>query len=237
MQLDDLPGFRRRFIIAPAVDRVRADLEDDYHCMGVTVHHDGRVATGLEAVMARAPWNTCPGAVETLRETFTGVALEAFAERGAKRANCTHLHDLATLAARHAFEPGPLVYDILVSDPVEGARRAEIRRNGASILEWTHADGRMTAPAAIAGMPLDRLKAWIDSLEPERKEAARLLQWGTLIANGRTIPWERQTDARRMRAGSCFTFQPDRMTEAKRIGAVRDFSTGPRPLEDYRPAP
>lgn len=235
--LDDLPGFRRRFIILPAPDRVQSNLEDDYHCMGVTVHHNGHIATKVAAVMARAPWTTCPGAVATLAQTFTGIALDAFAQRGAKRANCTHLHDLAVLAAAHAFDPAPLLYDILVADPAAGLRQAEIRCNGALVLAWAHADGRMVAPAALAGTPLDQLRAWIESLQPPLQEAARLLQWGTLIANGRTIPWERQNDARRMRAGSCFTFQPDRMTEARRIGAVRDFSTGPRPLEQSCPAP
>ena len=93
-----VPGFRRRFIVTPAPNRVSAEVEDDYHCMGVTIHHDGKTATEAHAVMLRAPWQTCPGAVVELKQTFTGVPLDGFAARGAKKANCTHLHDLAVLA-------------------------------------------------------------------------------------------------------------------------------------------
>src|SRR5262245_25567153 len=107
------------------------------HCMVVTVHHDGTVATALEPEMARAPWTTCPGAIEQLRQTFTGVRLDAFAERGEKQQNCTHLHDLAVLAAAHAFDDRPVVYDVLVADPVDGVTRAELRKDGAPILGWT----------------------------------------------------------------------------------------------------
>lgn len=235
--LDSLPGYRRRFIVTPSPHCVRSDLEDDYHCMGVAVHHDGRVATRIEPVMARAPWTTCPGAVAELVTTFTGVALDAFAERGAKQHNCTHLHDLAVLAAGHAHDRAPLVYDILVSDPVEGRRSAEIRRDGTPLLSLREAGARMVEPATAAGLALDGLRPWIDSLEPALREPARLLRWGALVAHGRTAPWERQSDARRMRPGSCYTFQPARMAEARRIGAIRDFSRGAEPLADYRPAP
>lgn len=229
--LDALPGYRRRFSITPMSDRVLTELEDDYHCMGVTIIHDGAQAIALEPVMDRAPWTTCPGAVAVLQQTFTGVALTAFAQRGEKRANCTHLHDLAVLGAAHAFDKQRLVYDILVSDPVDGKRRAELRRNGATELAWSDIGGRIIEPAEIAGLTLDKLGPWINSLDPQRQETTRLLRWGNMIANGRTIPLQQQSDATRMRAGSCYTFQPQRMIEAKRIGVIRDFSNGTVPLD------
>ena len=224
--IDTLPGYRRCLRVTPALDRVVSELEDDYHCMKVTVHHDGEVATAIEPDLMRAPWTTCPGAAAVLEQTFTGVALKAFADRGEKRANCTHLHDLAVLAAAHAFDPEPLVYDILVSDPIEGRRRAELRRDGRSVLSWVHAEGRIVEPAHLAHITLDNMRPWIDSLDPRQREPARLLRWGTMLANGRTIPMERQSDASQMRAGSCYTFQPHRMNQAKRVGALRDFSSG-----------
>ncbi len=246
--LHEIPGFRRRFIITPAPNCVRSELEDDYHCMGLTVHHDGTRATKIAAVIVRAPWTTCPGAEAVVQKTFTGVALEAFVERGEKRANCTHLHDMAILAAAHAFDDEPLVYDILVSDPPHdppedprtpdsSERRAELRRNGTTVLSWRLLDGRMAEPPELAGLGLYELREWIDSLDPIRQEYARLLRWGTLIANGRTIPWERQIDATtRMLSASCYTFQPNRVDRARRIGVIRDFSTGPQPLEEHRPS-
>jgi Protein of unknown function (DUF2889) len=235
--IDTLPGFRRRFIVTPAAGRVSSEVEDDYHCMGVTIHHDGKVATKVESVMQRVPWTTCPGAVAQLEQTFTGVPLEGFAARGAKKANCTHLHDLAVLAAAHASDTTPLVYDLLVSDPIDGRRRAQIRRDGAWLLGWTVADGRLVEPEELAGVAFDNMRRWVDSLDPARQEAARLLRWGTILAHGRTIAWERQSDSSRLPIGNCYTFQPERAAIAKRVGVIRDFSDGPQPLEEHRPAP
>ncbi len=234
--LENMPGFRRRFRITPGPGWVRSEVEDDYHRMALTVHHDGKTATRIEPTMIRAPWTTCPGAVEQLKQTFTGVALEQFAERGEKPANCTHLFDLALLAAAHAFDDAPLVYDILVCDPVDGKRRAELRRNGSTILAWSDASFRITEPAELAGLTLDKMRPWIDSLDAGRQEAARLLRWGNMIANGRIIPMEKQSDASRMPPG-CYTFQPQRALVARRIGVIRDFSRGDaQPLEPLETA-
>jgi hypothetical protein len=235
--IDALPGFRRRFIVTPASDRVSSEVEDDYHCMGVTIHHDGTVATKVESVMQRVPWTTCPGAVAKLEQTFAGVPLDGFVARGEKRTNCTHLHDLAVLAAAHAADSAPLVYDLLVSDPIEGRRRAELRRNGTWVLGWVVADGRIVEPEELTGVAFDGMRPWIESLDPARQEAARLLRWGTILAHGRTIAWERQSDSSRLPIGNCYTFQPERAAAARRIGVIRDFSQGPQPLEEHRPAP
>lgn len=232
--LDRLPGFRRRFRITPESGRVCCEVEDDYHCMSVTVVHDGQCATGIEPVMRRAPWTTCPGAVEVLQETFTGVRLAEFASRGARKANCTHLHDLAQLAAAHAFDETASVYDILVSDPVDGRRQAELRRDGRTVLAWVEAGSEILEPAELAGTSLWELQHWIASQDPAMAEAARILRWGNLIANGRQIPIEQQSDASRM-PPNCYTFQPDRAAVAVRVGEIHDFSRGTaRPLDGYR---
>lgn len=234
MYIDDLPGFRRRIIVTPRPGRVRGDVEDDYHCMAVTVHHDGKIATAVEPDMERAPWSTCPGAVAQLRRTFTGVALESFAARGEKFSNCTHLHDLAVLAAAHAADDAPLVYDILVSDPIAGQRGAELRRNGETILSWTLAGFRFVEPQDLAGMTLDKLRPWLASLDLMRREAARLLRWGVMIANGRGIPLEQQSDASKMPVGNCYTFQAQVSLDAKRVGEIREFSGGGAPPLEKR---
>ena len=235
--LDDLPGFRRRFRITPGLGWVRSEVEDDFHHMTVSVHHDGALATSLQPLIHRAPWTTCPGAVAELERTFTGVALKDFVARGEKQANCTHLHDLALLAAAHAGDPTPTVFDILVSDPIEGKRRAEVRRNGETLLAWLESGFRLIEPAQLAGMTLDKMRPWIDKLDPARQEAARLLRWGNMIANGRIIPLEKQSDASRMPA-NCYTFQPLRAVQAKRVGVIRDFSDGStQPLDGRMSAP
>jgi hypothetical protein len=232
--LDRLPGFRRRFIVTPGPGWVRAEVEDDYHCMGVTLHHENGVAVTVEPVLERAPWTTCPGAVAQLEQTFTGVALGAFTARGEKSANCTHLHDLALLAAAHVQDDRVLTYDILVSDPIDGRRQAELRRDGMAILGWVHDNGRILEPPELAGVSLDKMRDWIDALEPPLQEAARLLRWGTILAYGRTIPLERQSDASRMPA-NCYTFQPHNAVKARRVGKIREFSDGTVEPLDRRP--
>lgn len=229
--LDKVPGFRRRFRITPGDGSVCCQVEDDYHCMSVVVRHDGVSATAIGSQMHRAPWTTCPGAVEQLQKTFTGVALDAFPARGEKTANCTHLYDLALLAAGHAKDRQPLVYDILVSDAVDGIRRSELRRDGEKLLAWSEAGSRLLEPEELAGTTLYELQPWIRSLAPPLQEAARLLRWGNILANGRSIPLERQSDATRMPPG-CYTFQPERAPRARRVGEIRDFSReAMQPLE------
>jgi Protein of unknown function (DUF2889) len=224
--LDQLPGYRRRFRITPQPHAVRSELEDDYHRMSVTLHHDGTTVQRIEATMERVPWTTCPGAPQQLLRTFTGVAIAAVAARGEKRENCTHLHDLTTLAAAHAFDAAPLVYDILVADPIEGQRQVEMRRNGATVLAWIDQQNRIVAPQEIAGITLDKLRPWIESRPADLREAARLLQWGAIIANGRARALDKQSDASALGVGRCYTFQAERVAAAVRIPDIKDFSQG-----------
>jgi hypothetical protein len=231
--LDDLPGYRRRFVVTPAADWVRCQLEDDYHCMQVTIRHVGGIATAIEAAMPRAPWTTCPGAAAQLERTFANVALADFAARGEKKANCTHLHDLALLAAAHAGDDRPVAYDILVSDAVGGRRESELRRNGNPVMHWKLEDGRIFEPMEIAGLDLFDMNPWIGTLDRDRKEAARLLRWGTMMAHGRTMSLEDLSDPQGMPPGRCYTFQPDVVVNAQRVGEIKDFSRGgARPLDD-----
>lgn len=230
--LDDLPGFRRRFIVQPEPGQVRTAVEDDYHCMAVTLHHDGEVITRVEPDMRRAPWTTCPGAVARLVATFTGVALKDVPSRGEKQSNCTHLHDLAVLGAVHADDPGPSQFDILVSDPVDGRSDAELRKNDELVLAWTQEGHALAKPTELAGLSLFKLRPWIEALPAGQRDAARMLQWGAILAHGRTIPLEHQSDASRI-PPNCYTFQPENAPYAIRVGEIIDFSDGKRqPLEE-----
>jgi len=223
--IDALPGYRRRFVVTPQAGQVRADLEDDYHCMSVVVDHAGGIATAVDAVMHRAPWTTCPGAEAMLADTFTGVALADFAARGEKAQNCTHLYDLATLAAAHAGDAQPTVYDVLTSDPVDRISRAELRRDGEVIFAWTLDYFTIVAPADVAGIELTKLKPLFERLDPLGQEAAKILRWGIMVGSGRMIPLANQSDATKI-PSNCFTFQPAMKIVAQRVGVIRDFSTG-----------
>lgn len=232
LDLDRAPKFWRRFIVTPLATRVTAAVEDDWHCMAVTLHHDGTMITGVEPVMDRAPWTTCPGAPAVLAATFAGVALAEVAKRGMKQANCTHLHDLALLAAAHSGDAGPSTFDLFASDPVDGVVVAELHRDGVQMIRIEHYNDTVTSPAEVAGVSLFKLREWIASLPKPKREAARLLQWGTIMAHGRTTPMERQSDASKM-PPNCYTFQPERAAVAKRVGRIADFNNGAVPLAHF----
>jgi hypothetical protein len=230
--LDAVPGYRRRFVITPQPGFVRSELEDDFHHMGVEIRHEEGIAVAIDAITVRAPWNTCPGAVAQVRKTFLGVPTNAFGVRGEAKLNCTHLHDLAVLGAAHAHDTAPLIYDVLVSDPIEGRNRAELRRNGECVLSWTLEQSHIVEPAEFAGTSLFDMRALLATMDASAQEATRVLRWGSIVAHGRVIPIEQQSNASAM-PPSCFTFQPGMKEHAFRIGLSKDFSKGDiRPLAE-----
>lgn len=231
-----LPGYRRVLRVEPAPGSVTALLEDDLHCMAVRLQHDGCTVSRVEPVMQRVPWTTCPGAVPALVRTFEGVALAEVTAKRDKPLNCTHLHDLAVIAARHAGDGDAIEYRIAVSDPeeVDGAqeRLLEIGRNASLVHRWVERDGVLVSPPGLAGHTALSLRDWIAALPEPEREAARLLQWGSLVAHGRQMD-----DARRQASlayrPSCFTMQPERVGDARMAGGIHDFSRGGRqPLEN-----
>lgn len=219
------PGYRRRIEIVPEKGAVLARLEDDHHAMAVRLRHAEGQVLAVEPAMIRAPWSTCPGAIAQLRQTFAGRSLAEVTARLEKRQNCTHLHDLAVLAAAHAADQAATLYDMAANDPVASLRVLEIQRNGETVWRWVERDNVLVQPAAIAGLTLLSLRDWIAGLSGLEQEAARLLQWGGLVAHGRTLPPERQERAADLPA-NCYTLQPERAAVAKRIGLKRDFSSG-----------
>lgn len=228
------PGYRRHIRVQPGSGHCTAALEDDYHAMAVTLRHDGTTITGVTGEMVRVPWSTCPGAAEVIRQTFTGVALDKAAARGGKRANCTHLHDLALLAAAHAHDPVATLYEIAVADPVDGETHAQIRRNGLNVMAFAHHRDVMSSPDAVAGLSLFNLRDWIAALpDVAAQTAGRLLQWATIIAHGRGMTLAQHGDHSRIPA-NCFTFQDERRGDAQRLPTITDFSeSGRTPLAAF----
>ncbi|MFC3172694.1 DUF2889 domain-containing protein [Novosphingobium bradum] len=228
------PGYRRRILIEPAPGRVTAELEDDYHRMVVTLGHDGARVTSVEAAMKRSPWTTCPGAIRQLAQTFTGLTLDAAGARAEKTRNCTHLFDLATFACAHAGEAGPVAYEIIVTDPVDGAQVTQLWRNGALLFDWRMAGGRFAAPAELAGADRSAIPGWVAAQPPELQEAARILRWAAMIAIGRGHDIPAGIDATRFGSGACFSFQPEVAGIARRRpGADVDFAAiGAPPMAD-----
>ncbi len=224
-----VPAFYRHVRITPGERAVSAWVEDDFHHMGVTLHHDGASIRQVDSEIVRAPWSTCPGAMEQLAATFTDAALDEAATLGVKTLNCTHLYDMAVIAAAHFCDTAPTLFAISVSDAVDGSREAKISRDDVPLLRFVERDGCLVEPDTVVGKTLFQLGNWIAALDEAGREAARLLRWAAIIAHGRSIPLERQSDATRM-PPNCFTFQEGRKERAIRIGRIVDFSDGLQPL-------
>lgn len=232
-----MPGYRRVIRVEPGAVMVRASMEDDLHAMMVDLRHDGTRVTGVTAVMDRFPWSTCPGADEVLCDTFTGLPLVHVTARRDKQANCTHLHDLAVLAAAHAQDGEVSEYTFAVTDPQDGERVLEVRRDGDMIHRWLERAGMLVEPAELAGQPLLALREWIGGLAGTKQEAARLLQWAGLVAHGRTMS-DADKHAALFHRASCFTMQPERAVKAAPASPMQDFSSGGcRPLDGLRERP
>ncbi|MDE2043467.1 MAG: DUF2889 domain-containing protein, partial [Alphaproteobacteria bacterium] len=203
------------------------------HCMAVTLHHDGSTIIAIESLMDRAPWTTCPGARAVLGQTFIGVALREAVKAGDKVLNCTHLYDLVLLAAAHALDDAPTRYDILANDPVDGAKRAEIRRDDVVILAFELEGDMITAPAELAGRTLFQLRDWVAAQPALVREAARMLQWGTIMSYGRTMTTQGLRDVVDKPA-VCYTFQLGQRTVTEYAGEIFDFSgEGRAPLAHF----
>ncbi|MFC6621682.1 DUF2889 domain-containing protein [Novosphingobium panipatense] len=227
-----LPGYRRTIRIEPGEGRVRAMLEDDLHAMAVQLWHARGVVTNVVPVMDRAPWTPCPGAQRVLIDTFTGLPLHQVSARFERQANCTHLHDLAVLAAAHAGDASPTEYRIAVTDLLEGERLLEIRHEGQTIHQWREREGVLAAPTELAGLSLLTLRDWIARLQGRPQEAARLLQWAGLVGHSRAMGME-ERHAALLQRPSCYTMQPEHAVHAAPLAPDIDFSVGDRePLMD-----
>ena len=230
-------GMRRIQMIDPQPGIVTAEVEDDYHRFFVELRHDGERITGVATNAKRFPWTTCPAAGDHLAERITGAALREIEGREAPLTHCTHMLDLAILAAAHAQDSEPTLYEMLVDDPHAGAREAILRRNGVETLRWLIDDTMLVAPGMMAGRDLRQLRHWIGEIDPELREPARVLRRGAYIARGRGFDFSKLTTASAVTANSsvaCYTFSVEHGDDAWHIDdSMRDFDgLKNRPLAD-----
>lgn len=219
----DAPGFRRAVRVVPGPDAVLALMEDDLHCMAVRLRHNGNLVLAVEALGDRMPWTPCPGAIPELAATFTGLPLADVTARREKQRNCTHLHDLAVLAATHAHDDAPLEYRIAVSDPQGGERVLEIVRDGRPMHRWVEQGGTFTDPPELHGQSALTMRDWIAGLSGDAQEAARMLQWAALVAHSRQMSDEQRRAALEYRP-SCYAMQPERVGRAEARSGMQDFT-------------
>lgn len=238
-------GCLRRLIDLKAhgSDIVVAWLEDDCHHFGVTIRHDGKKVTDVKGEAMRFPWSTCPGAQVPLREIIGMPLVERSTEIGAytdMRSQCTHMFDLAGLAVAHAGNGrNHRAYEAIVPDrePIElgdgvsgagGRSRPEVYRDGERVMYWELEGQDVVGPEKYAGLSLAQgFRVWTESLDIEEAEAATVLRRAVLVAGSRNMDLDVIPDAGFNARGSCFTFQPAKAPEGRRIiGNVMNYESG-----------
>jgi len=234
-------AYRRRIrLTAPHPGRVVAEMEDDFHHFGVELDHDGERVTGVRGSAERFPWTTCPSAAGEL-QALVGAPLAtrspAIAEQVPARQNCTHMYDLAGLALAQAGTGRPnRQYDVTVPDRVNWTTEATLDRDAEPVLRWRVHGRRIEGPSPFAGQPLEgSFLAWAEAtLDPDTVEAAIVLRRALVISMGRVMDLDVfavATELGSRVAGTCYSFQPERMPVAMRMtGSTRDFSESPDSL-------
>lgn len=216
-------------------------LEDEFHHFGVTLIHDGTHIRDLRIAAPRHPWSTCIGADLPLRALIGQPLASRCAAVGAMvnmRRNCTHLLDLASLAAAHAWSGrGQRRYHGTVqslSDVVAGATpgllRATLYRDGQQVLDWDVLDYTIVAPEQFAGQGiLHGFREWTDIRSVADAEDALVLRRVAFVAFGRRVSIEHARVAAEIGQGPvCHSFQPEWSRIAVRIPAThRRFDRDP----------
>jgi hypothetical protein len=235
---EPLGAYRRAIRLEAGDGWSTAEMEDDVHHFRARLVHDGVRILAVEGEGPRTPWSNCLGAVGQLR-TLEGMTLQAaLSLPGRERAqHCTHLFDLAVLAAAHAGEPGfRRAYRIQVHHRPDGRARAELTRDGEPALAWEVENGVIEG-SPFDGVAITALSQHLSGLSPEAMETALVLRRASQISYVRHIDLDAfasSLEIPKSRQPVCYAQQPHRLPDAKRNrGTARDFwGQGAWPLAD-----
>ena len=239
--------FRRRLHWHATEGLVEVGLEDSNHGFRLRLRHDGSRVVAVDVEPVRYPFTTCPEAVRSVLRIvdlpFGDVA--ALRERLPGSDNCTHLIDMALLAASHAGDIGKeRFYDIAVADERDGMTQARIECDGHLVHDWAIRAHTIEQPAELAGKPVMRgFYAWVtQTFGGMPLEAAQVLQRGYFVAQARRYSYDpieqhpASTDG--MPLGACYSYNSGAVERALRIkGSVRDYSKSSERLLQFADAP
>lgn len=227
--------FRRRIRLRADDALVAVELEDGNHGFRLRLRHDGRAVTAVEADAIRHPFGTCAEAIQPLalivgHRLADGV--KALRDRLVPGDHCTHLFDMAMLAAAHAGHGSrQFDYDMAIYDETIAPALAEIRRDGELIHAWTVRARQIASPKQLAGRPMMRgFHAWASqAFDGDALEAASALQRAYFVAQSRRYSFDPPQDnpgtADGMPHGSCYSYNAGVVERAFRTaGTVRDFT-------------
>jgi len=236
--------FRRRIRLWREDHLLHGALEDCNHGFVVAIAHDGTKVTAIDGQHKRVPFSTCGGAIVPL-QTLVGCELSSTAlvlrTHAGPRANCTHWLDLAVLAIVHSQRADAVCeYDIEVTDEnaMGDAQELRVWRNGVLVHDWRYQMGVIVSPEILNGATLFQgfsSRAAAVFTDEDELEAALILQKGNFVAQARRFDLESQVgdraSAHKEMAGVCFSYSPERSSDAIRLaGTLRDFTNTPELL-------
>ena len=232
------PGLWRRIMLQPGPGWIGGALEDDMHCFHIRLDHDGERITKVVARAVRTPWSACPGAAAFITKELTGELLSEVATRDPTQ-HCTHLLDLAILAAAHAHDTEPSTFDMRVADRVEGRTTATLGENGVERLRWQLQDTIIEGPGRFAGLDIKRVSKWKHDFPPPEAEWSTLLRRAIFISGARVYEppvGKPAADMGPTRMGVCFNYQLPQAAESMPLFERREFSMSEHePLEGFDP--
>lgn len=244
-----LAPFRRAIeIICDGDTLASAEVEDDHHHFRVELRaKDGKIVK-VDGTAIRNPWTLCPLAANELGDLVGSpvsrdpAAVLSYANI---RHQCTHMFDLAGLAAAALGRGGPAFrrYEIMVAQIEENLWTAELSRNDGYVLKWESKLGEIAKPVDLEGRSLKAPFAeWARQYYDEDGfEAALVLRRAIFVGKFRH---KHNLDLRLTAAdgsqiiGGCFVMQPERAGLARRNkGATISFPmSAPGPLSCAHPA-
>ena len=247
-------SYRRRIrVVATSPTVVDAGMEDDLHSFTVRLEHDGEQVRHVTADALRQPWSTCHEAAEPLHVvegmTLSPSCLAVGARTDATR-QCTHLFDLAGLAAAHAWRvtsggAARRQYDMAMPyAPLSEAARPRdltLLRDGTPVLKFTVAGLKVVGPEPFAAADArGGFFRWAEAnLTDDDAEAAVVLKRASLIGLSRGLDLDQYATIADMPgvAPVCWTQQPDRAPVAFRVkGMIRDHDPAPDAMLAEGPA-
>ena len=229
-------SYRRAIRIAADGDTVTAEMEDDIHHFGISLHHAGGTVSSINGSAWRTPWTICPGALTQL-DGLVGERLDYLLELPAalRAQQCMHLYDLVLTAIRHAGKSGFGREYRVEGDYDQSPPLLRLWCDGAQVLEWS-AVGGIIRGSQFDGIALKDLARTFPTLTADEAEAALVLRRATLIAPVRMVNLDDYRAADHISPNApavCFARQPQRTASAARSrGSSRDFHADGRwPLE------
>lgn len=235
------PGLWRRIILQPGPGWIGGALEDDMHSFRIRIDHKDGQITAMNARGVRMPWTACSGAAGHISAELTGEPLADVAAHDPAQ-QCTHLYDLAVVAAAHAGDSEQTIFDMRVADRVGGGEMgggrttATLFENGVEKLRWQLDGTIIEGPAEFAGRDIKRVSKWKHDYPADIAEWSTLMRRAIFISPGRQyVPQmdKRAAEMGSMRMGVCFNYQLPQAEESLPIFDRREFSmSGRQPLED-----